>query len=69
MTPDNQPLPGKQASPCVRKCCLDGDECLGCGRLMAEILEWAAASDQRQTQIVAAARQRREQRQPQRVSR
>ncbi|MEH6498664.1 MAG: DUF1289 domain-containing protein [Pseudoalteromonas distincta] len=57
-TLNNKPAPGRQPSPCVRKCCLDGDECLGCGRLMAEILEWAAASDQRQVQIVAAARAR-----------
>lgn len=51
-------LPGRQPSPCVRKCCLDGDQCLGCGRVMAEILEWAAASDGRQQQIISAARQR-----------
>ncbi|MFO7704032.1 MAG: DUF1289 domain-containing protein [Halopseudomonas sp.] len=31
---------------------------MGCGRVMAEILEWAAASDGRQQQIVSAARQR-----------
>tara|TARA_R110001599_G_scaffold146937_2_gene330243 strand:- start:460 stop:570 length:111 start_codon:yes stop_codon:yes gene_type:complete len=36
---------------------------------MAEILEWSAASNQRQLQIVAAARQRREQRQQPWVSR
>lgn len=45
-------------SPCVRKCCLDGEQCLGCGRLMAEILEWANASHQRQLEITAAAQQR-----------
>jgi predicted Fe-S protein YdhL (DUF1289 family) len=44
--------PGRQPSPCARKCCLDGDQCLGCGRLMPEILEWAAASDERQRQII-----------------
>ncbi|WP_022963899.1 DUF1289 domain-containing protein [Halopseudomonas pelagia] len=69
MTRSNQSLPGRQPSPCVRKCCLDDDECVGCGRLMAEILEWSAASNQRQLQIVAAARQRREQRQQPWVSR
>lgn len=53
-----QPLPGQQVSPCVRKCCLDGDECLGCGRMMSEILEWAAASDERQQQIKLQARER-----------
>ena len=31
-------------SPCVRNCCLDEvDVCLGCGRLLAEILRWHAA--------------------------
>lgn len=52
------PNADRQPSPCVRQCCLDGDQCLGCGRLMAEILEWPAASEERQRQIVAAARQR-----------
>lgn len=49
---------GRQPSPCVRKCCLDGDQCLGCGRLMPEILEWAAATDERQLQIIADAKKR-----------
>ncbi|WP_373186606.1 DUF1289 domain-containing protein [Halopseudomonas sp.] len=48
----------RQPSPCVRQCCLDGDLCLGCGRLMPEILEWATATDERQQQISADARQR-----------
>ncbi|UAW98536.1 DUF1289 domain-containing protein [Halopseudomonas nanhaiensis] len=51
--------PGKQPSPCVRQCCLDGEQCLGCGRLMPEILEWASASDQRQRDIIQAARARK----------
>ncbi|WP_394240766.1 DUF1289 domain-containing protein [Halopseudomonas laoshanensis] len=59
--------PGRQPSPCVRQCCLDGDECLGCGRLMKEILEWAAASDARQQQIILAARQRYGSRQAARI--
>lgn len=51
--------PGSQPSPCVRRCCLDGDECLGCGRLMPEILEWAQANDDRQRRILEAAARRR----------
>lgn len=51
--------PGSQASPCVRRCCLDGEECMGCGRLMPEILEWAQAIDNRQRQILDAAARRR----------
>ena len=50
---------GQQASPCVRKCCLDADECLGCGRLMKEILEWANATDARQRDIINVAGERR----------
>lgn len=56
------PTRGQQPSPCIRQCCLDGEQCLGCGRLMPEILEWAAASDARQIEISDAARQRRAQR-------
>ncbi|HEC52496.1 MAG TPA: DUF1289 domain-containing protein [Pseudomonas sabulinigri] len=54
---------GHQPSPCVRQCCLDADECLGCGRLMSEILEWANANDTRQRAIIAVAGERRLQRQ------
>jgi hypothetical protein len=40
------------ASPCRRRCCLDEQEiCLGCGRLLAEILEWGGASDERRRTI------------------
>lgn len=60
---------GRQPSPCVRQCCLDGDECLGCGRLMSEILEWANAGDDRQRIIIAAAGERRLQRQRRALSR
>jgi len=50
---------GRQPSPCLRKCCLDGDLCMGCGRLLDEILEWGKASDRRQCEIIDAAAQRR----------
>lgn len=47
------------ASPCVRNCCLDGDDvCVGCGRHINEITGWSAASPQQQWQIVAKAKQR-----------
>ncbi|KKO44510.1 Fe-S protein [Arsukibacterium ikkense] len=46
-------------SPCVRNCCLDQqDICLGCGRLLAEILEWQQANPQRQQHIISLAQQR-----------
>lgn len=48
------------SSPCCRRCCLDeGDVCLGCGRSLAEILEWNEADGARRRQIVEAALARR----------
>lgn len=47
------------ASPCRRRCCLnEAERCLGCGRLLAEILEWGNASDERRRAIRALAEQR-----------
>ena len=52
------------ASPCVRNCCLDQQDCcLGCGRLLTEITGWVTASEQQQQQILTAAKQRRDARQ------
>lgn len=51
------------ASPCVRRCTLDEqDLCVGCGRLLAEILEWAAAPIPRKLEIRLAATFRLERR-------
>ncbi|MEP1869041.1 MAG: DUF1289 domain-containing protein, partial [Paraglaciecola sp.] len=37
-------------SPCVRNCCLDKqDMCVGCYRLIDEILIWGQADDHRKT--------------------
>jgi len=47
------------ASPCVRNCCLDGDDvCLGCGRTIDEILAWhrADAAGREAILVTAAAR-------------
>ncbi|WP_070885929.1 DUF1289 domain-containing protein [Pseudomonas sp. D1-3] len=47
------------ASPCRRRCCLnEAERCLGCGRLLAEILEWGHASDERRRIIRVLAEQR-----------
>ncbi|WP_084314879.1 DUF1289 domain-containing protein [Pseudomonas jinjuensis] len=47
-------------SPCRRRCCLDdADICLGCGRSLAEILEWNTADGARRRQILGAAQGRR----------
>lgn len=46
-------------SPCNRVCRLDArDVCEGCGRTLGEIGEWSLAGEQRQREIVAAARAR-----------
>ena len=50
------------ASPCVRRCTLDPDDlCVGCGRTLDEILEWAAAPTPRKLAIRSAAASRLEQ--------
>jgi len=47
------------SSPCVRNCCLDGDDvCLGCGRHLEEIKSWQAASDDRRREILVVALER-----------
>jgi predicted Fe-S protein YdhL (DUF1289 family) len=57
-TPDD-PAP----SPCVRRCTLDEqDMCIGCGRMLGEIMEWAAAPLARKLEIKALAAERVEQR-------
>ena len=46
-------------NPCVRNCCLDdGNVCLGCGRKLAEILEWHHADPERRGQILQSASHR-----------
>jgi uncharacterized protein len=47
------------ASPCIRHCTLDpNDLCVGCGRMLDEILEWAAAPTPRKLAIRTAAASR-----------
>jgi predicted Fe-S protein YdhL (DUF1289 family) len=51
MIPPIDPAP----SPCVRNCTLDDKEmCVGCGRMLGEILEWSNASLARKLEIRAA---------------
>lgn len=45
-------------SPCVRNCCLDEDICIGCGRSVAEIMNWSAATDGERREILLAAQKR-----------
>ncbi|MCU1718016.1 DUF1289 domain-containing protein [Pseudomonas sp. 5P_3.1_Bac2] len=44
------------ASPCRRQCCLDPDDvCLGCGRRLTEILQWASLDGAGRRAVCAAA--------------
>lgn len=58
--PDRKNQPGKSQStldsPCVRNCCLDGDDfCMGCGRHIDDILRWHQASNEERIQILQRA--------------
>jgi predicted Fe-S protein YdhL (DUF1289 family) len=53
---DDLPRAAMPASPCVRNCCLDGDDvCLGCGRSLDEILAWHRADAAGREAILATA--------------
>ncbi|OMH32821.1 DUF1289 domain-containing protein [Motiliproteus sp. MSK22-1] len=48
------------ASPCVRHCCLDGnDTCLGCFRQLSEITGWYEADRSTRLKILEKAAERR----------
>lgn len=60
---NSEPVDPAVASPCRRQCCLnDQDTCLGCGRVLAEILEWGSADSTRKRAICLAAERRLQQR-------
>jgi predicted Fe-S protein YdhL (DUF1289 family) len=60
MTLQPDPLP-RVASPCIKVCVLDARSvCVGCGRTIDEITQWARLSDAQQLLVVERARQRRE---------
>ena len=45
--------------PCKRNCCLDqNDICLGCGRLLSEIMAWHQADEFNRQQILQQAETR-----------
>jgi predicted Fe-S protein YdhL (DUF1289 family) len=45
--------PSVVQSPCIQNCCLDEhDMCLGCFRMLDEILIWGTASSKQQHDIV-----------------
>ena len=46
-------------SPCIRKCCLDGnDRCVGCYRTLDEIVGWRDKTTVQKKAIIARASQR-----------
>ena len=48
------------ASPCIKNCCLNGDDmCVGCFRLMDEITHWAYCDETEQQAILDRAAQRK----------
>jgi predicted Fe-S protein YdhL (DUF1289 family) len=53
--------PDPLASPCIRNCCLDEHNvCMGCGRLLQEIVAWGTASADDKAAILARSRERRQ---------
>jgi predicted Fe-S protein YdhL (DUF1289 family) len=51
------------ASPCVSNCCLDDkDMCLGCFRMMDEILQWGQADDKLKQEILVNCGERKKER-------
>lgn len=59
MTLDDEKPVGKVPTPCVRNCCLDSnDMCMGCYRLLAEILAWGEASEDEKQEILRRCRLR-----------
>ncbi|NRB39242.1 MAG: DUF1289 domain-containing protein [Pseudomonadales bacterium] len=47
-------------SPCVRNCCLDGNDiCMGCFRSLDEILAWAGSGNDQRKAILSACNKRR----------
>lgn len=47
------PIPNEIPSPCVSNCCLDdNDMCLGCCRVLDEILIWGQADDKQKHDIL-----------------
>jgi uncharacterized protein len=39
-------------SPCTRKCRIDNENCIGCGRTLEEISNWSNMSDKDKSDIV-----------------
>lgn len=47
-------------SPCIQNCCLDNnDMCLGCFRMMEEILIWGQADEKQKREIMTLCQSRK----------
>lgn len=47
-------------APCVRNCCLnEQDVCMGCGRMLPEILQWQGLTVAQREQVLIEAEKRR----------
>ncbi|MDU0355939.1 DUF1289 domain-containing protein [Paraglaciecola aquimarina] len=47
-------------SPCIGNCCLDEkDMCLGCFRMLDDILQWSASADEQKQRVLDACEKRR----------
>lgn len=65
----NKPIAGvneisesKVLSPCIRHCCLDGDDvCVGCYRTITEIMNWQPSSDAQKRDILNRCSTRKQQ--------
>jgi predicted Fe-S protein YdhL (DUF1289 family) len=52
----------KVLSPCVKNCCLDGNDiCVGCYRSISEIVGWRDKSKNQKQVILASCEQRKNQ--------
>ncbi|UTW00774.1 DUF1289 domain-containing protein [Marinomonas rhizomae] len=41
-------------SPCIRQCCLDGDDvCVGCYRTITEIMDWQKSTQSQKLEVLA----------------
>lgn len=50
----------KELSPCVRNCCLDGNDiCVGCYRSISEIVGWRDKSENQKKVILVRCDQRK----------
>ncbi|WAJ69935.1 DUF1289 domain-containing protein [Catenovulum adriaticum] len=52
---------GEPSSPCIRQCCLnEQDICVGCGRNISEITQWAKLETSEKHKVVELAQTRRD---------